>query len=132
MIRPTLRAVALFGAGVPVALLAVLIDERLWPVGLTFFGAAVLMTGADAILTPPLRAFRRAVNLPNMLYVGDADALTVDLALPSGRFGARFEAKCDVGELLAPPPDRRAAIGPGEAVRIEFPLQPKRRGQAAV
>jgi uncharacterized protein (DUF58 family) len=132
MIRPTLRAVALFGAGVPVALVAVLIDERLWPIGLTFFGAAVLLTGADAILTPSLRAFQRTLHLPTMLYVGDAEALAVDLALPSGRFGARFEAKCDVGELLAPPPDRRAAIGPGQAVRIEFPLLPKRRGQAAI
>ena len=132
MIRPTLHAVALFGAGVPVALVAVLIDERLWPIGLTFFGAAVLLMGADAILTPSPRAFRRAVHLPTMLYIGDADVLILDLALPSGRFGARFEAKCDVGELLAPPPDRKGAIAPGEAARIEFPLLPKRRGQAAI
>src|SRR5215470_4532974 len=132
MIRPTLRAVALFGGGIPVALLTVLIDERLWPIGLTFLGAAILLTGADAILTPSLRAFRRSVHWPTMLYVGDADAMAVDLALPSGRFGARFEAKCDVGELLAPPPDRGGTIGPGEAVRFEFPLVPKRRGQAAI
>ena len=132
MIRPTLRAVALFGAGVPIALLAVLIDERLWPIGLTFFGAAVLLTGADAILTPPLRAFRRAVHLPNILYVGEMDALTVDLGLPSGRFSTRFEVKCDVGELLAPPPDRRITIAPGQGGSIEFPLRPRRRGQAGI
>jgi uncharacterized protein (DUF58 family) len=132
MIRPTLRAVALFGAGVPVSLLAVLIDDRLWPIGLAFFGAAVLLTGADAILTPSARAFRRAVHLPSLLYIGDAEVLALDLALPSGRFGARFEAKCDVGDLLVPPPDRRGAIAPGQEARIDFPLLPKRRGQVVI
>jgi hypothetical protein len=62
MIRPTLRAVALFGAGVPIALLAVLIDERLWPIGLTFFGAAVLLTGADATVAACSVAARSRVS----------------------------------------------------------------------
>ncbi len=132
MIRPTVRAVALFGAGVPVALLAILIEERFWPLGLTFLGAAVLLTGADAILAPSLRSFRRAVHLPSMLYIGDIEALTLDLALPTGRFATRIDAKCDVGELLVPPPDRAVTIAPNQAARVEFPLLPRRRGQAVI
>ncbi|MGH6928833.1 MAG: DUF58 domain-containing protein [Dongiaceae bacterium] len=132
MIRPTVRAVALFGAGVPVALLAILVGEQFWPIGLVYLAAALLLTGVDAILAPSLRSFRRAIHLPNMLYIGDADALALDLALPAGRFATRIEAKCDVGDLLTPPPDRTVTIAPSQAARIEFPLVPRRRGQAVV
>jgi uncharacterized protein (DUF58 family) len=132
MIRPTVRAVALFGAGVPVALLAILIEERFWPLGLTFLGAAILLTGADAILAPSLQSIRRAVHLPSLLYIGDIETLTLDLALPTGRFATRIDAKCDVGELLVPPPDRTVTIAPNQVARVEFPLLPRRRGQAVI
>jgi uncharacterized protein (DUF58 family) len=132
MIRPTVRAVALFGAGVPVALVAILVGEHLWPIGLVYLAAALLLTGVDAILAPSLRTIRRAIHLPNMLYIGDIEALTLDVALPAGRLATRIEARCDVGELLVPPPNRAVTIAPSQAARIEFPLLPRRRGQAVV
>ena len=132
MIRPTVRAVVLFGAGVPVALLAILVGENLWPIGLVYLAAALLLTGADAILVPSVRSFNRAIHLPNTLYIGDIEALRLDLALPAGRLATRIEARCDVGDLLVPPPDRVVTIAPRQAARIEFPLMPRRRGQAAI
>ncbi|NJM93037.1 MAG: DUF58 domain-containing protein [Rhodospirillaceae bacterium] len=132
MIRPTVRAVALFGAGVPVALVAILVGEHLWPIGLVYLAAALLLTGVDAILAPSLRSFRRAIHLPNMLYIGDVEVLTLDVALPAGRLATRIEARCDVGELLVPPPNRAVTIAPNQAARIEFPLLPRRRGQAVI
>src|SRR5262245_57930571 len=117
MIRPTIRGIAFFGAGVPVAMLAILIGEHLWPVGLVYLAAVLLLTGADAILAPPPRSLRRAVHLPNMLYIGEVEALTLDLALPTGRFATRIEVKCDVGELLVPPPQRAVTIGPRQSAR---------------
>ena len=132
MIRPTRRAVLLFAAGIPVALVPLLIDSGLWPIGLIFIAAALLLLGIDAILAPARRAFVATVGTPAALYVGESDALTLDLALPSGRFGATAEIKCDVGELLAPPPDRRATLSPGQTARLEFPIEAKRRGQAVI
>ncbi len=132
MIRPTLRAVALFGAGPLVALAAILIDERFWPIGVTFLGVAVLLTGVDAILAPPASALRCAVHLPEVLYIGDAEALTFEVGLRTGRFASRMEIKCDVGALLAPPPDQTFTVAPGQTARVEFPLLPRRRGQAVV
>ena len=132
MIRPTVRAVVLFGAGVPVALLAILVGENLWPIGLVYLAAALLLTGADAILVPSVRSFNRAIHLPNTLYIGDVEALRLDLALPAGRLATHIEARCDVGDLLVPPPDRAVTIAPNQAARIEFPLLPRRRGQAVV
>jgi uncharacterized protein (DUF58 family) len=132
MIRPTRRAVALFGAGPLVALAAVLIDERLWAIGVTFLGVAVLLAGVDAILAPSAQALRRKMHLPEVLYIGDSDALTLDVGLRTGRFASRIEVTCDVGALLAPPPHRTATIAPGQTARLEFPLVPRRRGQAVV
>ena len=132
MIRPTLRAVALFGAGIPIALVAVLIDERLWPIGLTYFAGALLLLGIDAVLAPATAAFRRSLHLPNLLYVGDTDMLALDIALPRGRFETLIDANCDVGELLTPPAAQSLLLAPGQAKRVDFPLRPRRRGQAAV
>ena len=132
MIRPTRRAVLLFAAGIPIALAPVLVDAAFWPVGLTFFAVAVLLLGIDAILAPAGRAFVPSVRAPVTLYVGENEVLALDLAMPAGRFATQVEAKCDVGELLAPPPDQRVLLAPGQAARLEFPLQAKRRGQATI
>ena len=48
--RPTLRCVLVFAAGLPVSLLAVLVSERLWTLWLAYLGFAVLMTGVDALI----------------------------------------------------------------------------------
>ncbi|HTO83460.1 MAG TPA: DUF58 domain-containing protein [Methylomirabilota bacterium] len=132
MIRPTRRAVLLFGLGVPAALVPLLVDARLWPVGLTFFGAALLLLGVDAILAPAPRAFAATIRAPATLYLGEDGLLSLDLALPSGRFAVDVEAKCDVGELLTPPPDHRFVVGPRQVAHVEFPLQAKRRGPASL
>jgi uncharacterized protein (DUF58 family) len=132
MIQPTRRTVALFGAGIPVALLAVLIDDRFWPIGLMFLGGIVLLVGTDAILAPPMGALRRAVHLPPILYVGEKDALSLDLAFLTGRFATEIDAKCDVGDLLVPPPNRALRLAPGQQGHLEFPLYPQRRGQANI
>jgi len=129
MIRPTPRAVLLFGAGIPCALLAVVVDDGLWPVGLVFLAVALLLFGADAMLAPAARSLALAVHTPATLYVGDGDALTVDVGLGPGRHAIGFTARCDVGELLVTPPERTFSVAPGTTVRTEFPLWPRRRGQ---
>src|SRR5262249_10175353 len=92
MIRPTPPALLLFGLGVPAALVPLLVDTRLWPIGLTFFGAALLLLGVDAILAPAPRAFAPTIRAPAALYLGEDDMLALDLALPSGRFAVGVEA----------------------------------------
>ncbi len=57
--RPTFRAVLLFGAGIPLSLALVLVDETLWPLGFAYLGLAIILTGADGLLALP----RRALNI---------------------------------------------------------------------
>ena len=48
--RPTLRALIVFLAGIPTSLLAVTIYARLWTTWLAYLGAAVLLLGIDLVL----------------------------------------------------------------------------------
>ena len=78
MIRPTPRAVAVFAAGVPLALLLVIYDPALWRVSARLRrGGAGRHRRATAA-----RACRRGglslrVDLPETLYVGERGAITV-------------------------------------------------------
>jgi uncharacterized protein (DUF58 family) len=131
MIRPTLRAVLLFGATVPAAALPILFDTGLWPIGLVALALVCLLAGIDAILLPGVRQIAVANHVPAMLYIGDRDAFAIDLA-NRGRLGIAAQLRCEVGALLLPPPPATASIGAGQAVRVELPLVPLRRGRTAI
>src|SRR5262249_15350515 len=49
--RPTLRALIVFLAGIPLSLSAVAISPRLWTMWLAYLGAAFLLLGADLVLS---------------------------------------------------------------------------------
>ena len=128
--RPTPRATLLFGLGVPLSLLLVLIDERLWPVAMAYIGGAVVVTGIDGILCTPWRAFAVEPQFPGLLYVGERDALVVRIGPPARR--TIVELACDVGPELVSPPVRSGTLAPGEPADLTIPLVPKRRGGAAL
>src|SRR4029079_5283963 len=53
--RPTLRCLLVFLAGIPLSLGAVAIHPRLWTVWVAYLGAAVLLAGLDGVLALPRR-----------------------------------------------------------------------------
>lgn len=128
--RPTPRATLLFGLGVPLSLLLVLIDERLWPVAMAYIGGAVVVTGIDGILCTPWRAFAVEPQFPGLLYVGERDALVVRIGPPARR--TIVELACDVGPELVSPPVLSGTLAPGEPADLTIPLVPKRRGGAVL
>jgi uncharacterized protein (DUF58 family) len=132
MIRPTLRAALLFGAGIPVGVAAILIDPGLWPAALGYVALAALALGVDAVLAMPGRALTVLREAPPLLYAGDSDVLKIGLLNRSARWAARLEGRCDVDDLLRPPGHRFAMLGPEQQATIEFPLTPVRRGTATV
>jgi uncharacterized protein (DUF58 family) len=132
MIRPTLRAVLLFAAGIPVAVLVIVLNADLWPLVLAYIALAILALGLDALMAMPGRALMLRADVPPMLYAGDSDLLRVNLFNSSTRWAVRLEGRCDVDPLLRPPGHRFAMLGPGQEAAIEFPLTPLRRGTATV
>ena len=130
--RPTLRAAFLFIAGVPVSLALVLVDGGFWPYGLAVLGFSILITGIDAVFGLPARALDVTWNLPDVLYIGDEDPMTLTLHVRRRRSRAMVEIACDVGVVLETPPRLRIAIGSDEATSVALPLRPTRRGTATV
>ncbi|NNG04673.1 MAG: DUF58 domain-containing protein [Inquilinus sp.] len=132
MMRPTARAALLFGAGVPMSLAAGLAAEPLWPFGLVYLGIALLLTGLDAILIPARRRLRVDAKIPDILYVGDRDALALTLAFDDARSAASLDLACDTGPLLEPPPRQTIRLSAGRIAELTIPLVPRRRGTAAI
>jgi uncharacterized protein (DUF58 family) len=132
MIRPTLRAVFLFAAGIPLAVLVIVLNADFWPLVLAYVALATLALGVDAVLAMPGRALMLRADVPPLLYAGDSEILKVNLFNNSTRWAVRLEGRCDVDPLLREPGHRFAMLGPGEQAALDFPLTPLRRGTAVV
>lgn len=131
MTRPTLRAVAVFAAGIPLAFAILLADPEAWPYVPAYLFLCCFALLADTALSLPPRALNVQVNPPALLYIGRQDVFGVRLRAES-ELRAVIEMLCDVDPNLAQPAKLRARLnGAGEA-EVAFPLEPLRRGKARI
>jgi uncharacterized protein (DUF58 family) len=134
MMRPTPRAVLIFVAGIPLALLAVIYDPGLWILSVSYdllIGFAVV---TDLALALPPRHVRVRISTPDRLFIGERGAVTATLAAARSR-----RRRTTRVEAIA---DQRGEVEPAEIVvgeipsagegRIALPVAPKRRGQINV
>jgi uncharacterized protein (DUF58 family) len=133
--RPTLRCLIVFLAGIPVALGAVAIHPRLWTVWLAYLGAAITLAGLDALLAMPRRKLRVAARVPEQLFIGETGSAVLELS--AGRRGAALELVAELDDALVAQPASRAvlrAAGPRQPARAEhaIALVPRRRGDHAL
>jgi len=133
--RPTLRCLIVFLAGIPVALGAVTVHPRLWTVWLAYLGAAITLAGLDALLALPRRKLRVTARVPEQLFIGETGTAVIELS--AGRRGATLEVLAELDDALAPQPATRAALraaGPRQPARAELAitLAPRRRGDHAL
>ncbi|HUJ63552.1 MAG TPA: DUF58 domain-containing protein [Kofleriaceae bacterium] len=130
--RPTLRCLIVFVAGIPLALTSVAISPRLWTLWLAYLGAAVLLAGLDAVLALPSRRLAIAPTLPDQLFIGETGtaklAITARWPLP-----ARLEVVAELDPDLAPQPPIAITTAPPPAhTTAELQLVPRRRGEHAL
>lgn len=133
--RPTLRCLLLFLAGIPLALGAVAIHPRLATVWISYLGASLLLAGLDALLALPRRKLRVTAKVPEQLFIGEAGTATIELV--AGRRGATAELLAELDDDLARQPPlqvvvRAAAAGEPARATVELPLVPRRRGELAL
>jgi uncharacterized protein (DUF58 family) len=133
--RPTLRCVLVFLAGIPLSLGAVAIDPRLWTLWIAYLGAAVTLAGLDGLLAPPKRKLRITADVPEQIFIGDTGSAVIELV--AGRRGAILEVLAELDDDLAPQPPGRVvlrAAGPRQPARatIAVALAPRRRGDHAL
>ncbi|MCI4646214.1 MAG: DUF58 domain-containing protein [Hyphomonadaceae bacterium] len=130
MIAPTLRAIILMLAGVPVLLAIAILAPALWIVGPVWVGAVGALMLVDGALGAHLRKLRYRIHAPAMIYIQDSDPLPIEINFETGPLPRRVDLRLDVGDKLEPLPLQRLY---GWADRIHTAtctLVPKRRGTA--
>jgi len=128
--RPTRRAVAFAILGFAVALLPIMVSDRLWPLWPVYLGGMALALGIDALAAPRKRDVVCSLDLPNTLYIGEEDEARLTVKIPSRR-RVPVTVAVDLSDRLAPqPPLRARASRDGAELRVR--LVPTRRGRVMV
>jgi uncharacterized protein (DUF58 family) len=132
MTRPTLRAVLIFAAGIPLALLLVIFDPKLWPLSFNYGVLVLIVTATDLALAFPPRLLNVKIAPPDRLYIGERGATTI--TIPASSFGraTRFEAIAEQRGDIEPSEAVAGELMPGAEARISLPLAPRRRGRVNI
>ena len=134
MIAPTGRAVALAGAGAPVALLLAVFEPRLWLVAPAWAALCLALVLFDAMIAPPLGKAQLALDAPQSIGVGELFDLVVRVA--TGGHGRPRDAAVAVAldTRLAPLGriDAPLKVDDGEGIAARFSLNPRHRGILAL
>jgi uncharacterized protein (DUF58 family) len=130
MIAPTLRAIILMLAGVPVLLAVAILAPALWALGLVWVGVVGALMLADGALGARLRKFSHHIHAPAMVYIQDSDPLPVTVSFEKGPLPSRVELRLDVGDKIEPLPLHRLHGWEGRAHTATYTITPKRRGLA--
>ena len=128
--RPTLRALIVFLAGLPLSLAGVAISPRLWTIWIAYLGAAVLLFGVDFVLGLPKRRLRVVPELPEQLFIGEAGVAKLAITARWKRTAA-LELLAELDEDLQAQPPIQTILESGRAV-VDLPLVPKRRGDHGI
>jgi uncharacterized protein (DUF58 family) len=130
--RPTLRCVLLFAAGIPVALLPSLFPARLALAWVAYLALALFAAGSDLILCPSRRRMRVSLDVPGTIFIGDPEPLTLEVEFEMGGARGAVEAVADLDAEFEPQPLLSIAIPERGPARAAIPLVPRRRGTFAV
>jgi uncharacterized protein (DUF58 family) len=129
MIRPTLRAVLLFSATVPLALVLLAWRPELWPVSFDFGLFVLALIGIDALLCTRFSNLGVVYHMPARLFIGAEGALRLTIAQRSKARAVVFEALLEQRGDLKPPALQRLVGGTEQPASVPLPIVPTRRGE---
>jgi uncharacterized protein (DUF58 family) len=129
--RPTLRCLIVFLAGIPVSLSAVAISLQLWTAWVSFLGAAVLLVGLDLVLSLPRRRLAIAVHVPDQVFIGETGEARLEISA-RWRRATQLELLAELDDDLTPQPPLHVVARPAERATALLSLVPRRRGGHAV
>ena len=132
MIRPTPRALLIFAAGIPLALLIVVYNPGLWTLAFDYALLALIVGASDYALACPWRLLNIRTSLPDRLYIGEKAATTLSIAASVYRRMLRFEAIAEQRGDIEPSEIVAGTIPAGGEARIALPVIPRRRGRVHV
>jgi uncharacterized protein (DUF58 family) len=129
MIRPTLRAVLLFSATVPMALVLLAWRPELWPVSFDLGLFVLALIGIDALLCTRFSNLGVVYHMPARLFIGAEGALRLTIAQRNRARAVVFEALLEQRGDLKPPAIQRLVGGTEEPASVPLPIVPTRRGE---
>jgi uncharacterized protein (DUF58 family) len=132
MIKPTGLAVAIFAAGIPPALLLVILAPGLWPLS---FGLGALMLAAlagDGLAAFRARDLRVTWAVPDRLYIGDSGEIAVTLAARALARPVTVQILAEQTGALDPPRVADVVLDASGHARFMLPVVPRRRGRARI
>ena len=132
MIRPTLRALLIFAAGVPLALLIVVLNPGLWALSFDYALLVLIVGVSDFALACPWHRLNIRTSAPDRLYIGEQGATTLWISTGGFRRPIRFDAIVEQHGDVAPSEIVSGAAPPGGDARIALPIDPRRRGRVTV
>lgn len=132
MMRPTLRAVLIFGATLPVAVMLLTYDTELWPISLDLGLFVLALIAIDAALCVRPSRLDIVAEAPNRLFVGSEGGLTVKIGLVNTSRRLVLDVLAEQRGDLAPPEPRLLPIEPGQTGETTLPILPRRRGRIAI
>lgn len=128
--RPTRRAILLAALGLGVALLPILVSDRLWSFWPVYLGGMALALGIDALAAPRKRDVSCSLDLPSTLYIGEEDEARLTVKIPSRR-RVSVTVAVDLSDRLEPQPLLRGRAS-REGAELRVRLVPTRRGRVTV
>jgi uncharacterized protein (DUF58 family) len=127
-IRPTLRAVLLFAASLPLGFILLAWDRDLWAFSLNFGFFALVAVIVDALMGVPFNQLKVTIETPPRLFVGVAGDINVGLE-QTGRFRpVAYELIAEYRGEIDPPGLVRATAALDGRTDVTLALQPRRRG----
>jgi len=132
MIQPTLRAVTVFAAGIPLALFLVIYDPAAWPWAFDYGALVLVAVATDAALAFRPRLLGVATGMPDSLQVGERGAVTVTIAPTPHRRTTRFELVREQHPDADPGETAVIELAPGQAGQARFPVPARERGKIRI
>jgi uncharacterized protein (DUF58 family) len=132
MSRPTGRAVAIFAAGIPLALFVVIANPGLWALSFNYAVLIALAIATDVLLAFPPRLLDLKATVPGRLSIGERGAIAVTIAGRQVRRPTRFDLIAEQRGEAEPAEVVAAELAPGGELRVALPVVPRRRGQIKV
>jgi uncharacterized protein (DUF58 family) len=137
--KPTSRCVALFVAGVPLALVVGMVHVKLWTAWIAYLGACVCAAGIDVLFALPRRRMRVVIKVPDQMFIGERDTAVISLTGAGWRRGVRVHIVPELDQDLEPQPPVVIDLAPGaeggarQATGAgELALVPRRRGELRI
>ncbi|MEO1642989.1 MAG: DUF58 domain-containing protein [Pseudomonadota bacterium] len=130
MIAPTLRAILLMLAGLPVLLFVAVAAPSLWVISAAWVAGLIGLLLADIILAGWIAQAQVEVDAPSILYTNSDDPAEFTLSFARGPLPSKVNTLLETTELFEAPKPIELRGWTGRSHIWSVSLKPQRRGEA--